>query len=225
MKNEKLAELFTLGNVVIPIYFLQKYKELKIEMDEFIFLMYLYNQGNKFIFDPAKFSSSLNITLEEVMTYIFNLGEKKIIRVEVMENSHGVKEDVVVLDDFYNKMSLLTIENVNQSSKSIESDIFSIIESEFGRTLSPIEYEIIKAWLESDVNEELIKAAVKETVLNGVSNLRYMDKIIYEWGKLGIKTVEDLEKRNKKKKQQQENDEDLGDLDIDVVDWEWYNEE
>ena len=49
--------------------------------------------------------------------------------------------------------------------------------------LSPMEYEIIKAWLDNDMSEELIKEALKEATFNGVSNLRYIDKILYEWGK------------------------------------------
>ena len=31
-------------------------------MNSFIFLMYLYNIGDKFLFDPSKFSEDLNIS-------------------------------------------------------------------------------------------------------------------------------------------------------------------
>ena len=39
--------------------------------------------------------------------------------------------------------------------------------------------------------------SVKEAVFNGVSNLRYIDKILYEWGKAGIKNVNDVEEMRK----------------------------
>ena len=69
-----------------------------------------------------------------------------------------------------------------------------MFEKEFGRTLSPIEYELINGSLDNEFSEELVKAALKEAVYNGVSNLRYIDKILYEWKKKGIKTPEDVEK-------------------------------
>ena len=77
---------------------------------------------------------------------------------------------------------MITIDEVNNTSNSENSNIFEIIEKEFGRTLSPIEFEIIKAWLDNDMSEELIREAIKEATFNGVSNLRYIDKILYEWG-------------------------------------------
>ena len=61
------------------------------------------------------------------------------------------------------------------------TDIFSKFENEFARSLSPIEYETINNWLNNNVSEEIIASALKEAVINGVTNLRYIDKIIYEW--------------------------------------------
>lgn len=49
-----------------------------------------------------------------------------------------------------------------------------------------IEYETISKWLQNNVSEDMIKSALKEAVLNGVTNLRYIDKIIYEWTKKKI---------------------------------------
>ena len=100
-------------------------------------------------------------------------------------------------------------------------NIFELIEKEFGRTLSPMEYEIIKAWLDNHMSEELIKEAVKEATFNGVSNLRYIDKILYEWAKSGIQSVEDVEKRRKKhtKKEKEEP------IDLKLVDWDWLDED
>ena len=69
-----------------------------------------------------------------------------------------------------------------------------------------MEYEFINAWIESGMSEELIKEALKEATLNGVSNLRYIDKIIYEWTKKGYKTVSDVENnRMKKDKEEKKN--------------------
>ena len=63
---------------------------------------------------------------------------------------------------------------------------------------------------------------MREAVFNGVSNLKYMDKILYEWEKAGIKTVNDVEERRKKF---QKNKEKENDVDIDIVDWDWFESE
>lgn len=222
MKNSKLIEIFKNGNIVIPIYLLKNIDKLKLELNEFIFLMYLYNLGNKFLFDPNKFSDDLNIELTDVMNYISILTDKGFIRVEVLKNEKGLMEEVVLLEDFYSKLALITMDEVNNQKQEVDSNIFEVIEQEFGRTLSPIEYEIIKAWLENNMSEELIKEAIKEATFSGVSNLRYIDKILYEWGKLGIKTVKDVEENRKKRNNQKDKE---SDIDLEIVDWNWFDED
>ena len=221
MKGSKLISVFKQGHLVIPLFILQNYKKFDLKMDEFLFLMYLYNLGNSSIFNPGKFAEDLNMELTDVMGYIGTLTDKKLIRGEVVKNEKGLMEEVVLLDDFYNKLSLMTMEEVNQVQKSGGSNIFEIIEKEFGRTLSPIEYEIIKAWLDGDMSEELIKEAIKEATFNGVSNLRYIDKILYEWGKLGIKSVADVETNRKKRSKEK----DTADVDLDIVGWNWFDDD
>jgi DNA replication protein len=109
-----------------------------------------------------------------------------------------------------------SINNTNNDNSSV----YEMIEKEFGRTLSPMEYEIIKEWLNNNISEELIKEALKEATYSGVSNLRYIDKILYEWGKLGIKTKEDISKKKKNRKENKKVDLDNVDLD-----WNWFDGE
>ena len=222
MKGSNLVSVFKQGHLVIPLFVLQSYKKFNLKMDEFVFLMYLYNLGNNTVFNPGKFSADLNIELIDIMNYIGVLTDKKIIKVEVVKNDKGLMEEVILLDDFYNKLSLMTMEDVNKVSKSENSNIFEIIEKEFGRTLSPIEYEIIKAWLDGDMSEDLIKEAIKEATFNGVSNLRYIDKILYEWGKAGFKTVKDVENNRKKRNKLKEAE---AEVDLEIVDWNWFDDD
>jgi len=221
MKSSKLIEIFKNGNIVIPVFLLKNLEKLNLEMNDFVFLMYLYNLGNRFLFDPSKFSEDLNLQLSDVMNFIGSLTDKGFIRVEVLKNEKGLMEEVVILDDFFNKIALITIDEVNNHGVS-NSNIFEVIEKEFGRTLSPFEYEIIKAWLENKMSEELIKEAIKEATFNGVSNLRYIDKILYEWGKAGIKTAKDVEDNRKKRNTQKEKD---SSIDLDIVEWNWFDED
>ena len=126
--------------------------------------------------------------------------------------------DIINLDGFYNKLGIIVRDEINDVDVD-NSSVFVLIEKEFGRTLSSMDYEIIKAWLNNNISEELIKEALKEAVFNGVSNLRYIDKILYEWNKLGIKNKEDVLKNKKK-----HNDKNEDKVDIDI-DWNWFDED
>ena len=223
MKSAKLIDIFKQGHIVIPLFMLQHYKELKLEIGEFLFLMYLYNLGNKFIFDPSKFADDLNLDIKDIMNYIGALSDKHFIRVEVMKNDKGLMEEMVLMDDFYSKLSLITMDEINNDSSTDSSNIYEVIEKEFGRTLSPMEYEIIRAWLDNGMSEELIQEAIKEATYNGVSNLRYIDKILYEWSKLGIKTAKDVS--DNKKKRAKAKEEASSDVDMDIMDWDWFDDD
>ena len=105
---------------------------------------------------------------------------------------------------------------LNESKNDIDrKDIYEEFEREFGRTLSPMEYEIISGWIESGISNDLILAALKETVFNGVNNLRYVDKILYEWNKKGIKNSSDISKIEKQKEDEKQEE---------CYEYDWLNE-
>ena len=159
MKSTQLMNLLKDRNMVIPMYLLKNYRKFHLELNEFIFFMYLYNQGDRFAFDPNHFSEDLDLSLEEVMNLIGILTEKKFLSVEVSKNEKGIMEEVVLLEPFYQQLKLFMMDEINQkNTEEIEnSSVYEMIEKEFGRTLSSIEYEIIKAWLENHMSEDLIK--------------------------------------------------------------------
>ena len=181
--------------------------------------MYLYNLGDRFLFDPNKFSNDLGVTTTDIMNYIGILTDKKLIKVEVLKNDKNVMEEIISLDDFYNKLTCLTIGEVTKENSAIESNIFELIEKEFGRTLNSTEYEIIKAWLENNYDENLIKEALGEATRNNVGSIRYIDKILYEWNKKGINSIEDLKIKNK------HDEKDDVEFDTEIFDWNWLDEE
>lgn len=215
MKGNKLLHVIKDGNIVVPLYLLKRRKELKITLEEFLFLMYLYNKGNKLIFNPNLFKEDLNMELVDVMKLISALTDKDLITVDVEVNDKGIREEYINLDNFYNKINLIMLEDAN--NKEIDSDIFSFVENEFSRTLSPSEFEFIKAWLENGNSEEFIKEAVKEASINGVSNLRYVDKILYEWNKKGFKTLEDIQKNKKEFREKKKEN-------VEIFEYDWLDE-
>src|SRR5699024_6798272 len=70
-----------------------------------------------------------------------------------------------------------------------EGSLFILFEQEFGRPLSPFEIETVNVWLDEDnLDTSLVKAALREAVLMGKLNFKYIDRILREWKRKGIRT-------------------------------------
>lgn len=205
----KIIDILKNGSIVIPKLLLTNYKKMKITEKELIVLIYLINDNE---FDPEKMAEDLNLKPVDVLTLISSLSKKDIVKLESVTNNN-VCEEYVCLDELYNKLALSLMEDKSEAN---ETSIFDLFEKEFGRTLSPMEYEIIGAWLEAGFEEETINLALKEAIYNGVSNLRYIDKILYEWQKKGIKTKDDINKNRENFKKKESKGE--------VFDYDWLNE-
>ena len=208
----QIIELLKSINYQMPKELLFNYKKLNITDSEFTIIIYLINQSNN-IYNPKQIGNDLKLELNNVLELINSLCEKNIIKIE-MKKINNIRSEIINLDSLYEKLafSLTEVEEKN------ESNIYNVFETEFGRTLSPMEFEIINGWIDNGYSEELIKLALKEATYNGVSNLRYIDKIIYEWGKKGIKTKEDVENNRKQFKNNNTN------KNKELFDYDWLND-
>ena len=184
--NSKVMELLKLRDYVVPSYLIKNHDKLGLSAEMTLLLIYIINLKEPIVCDYQKMSMDLNIDIKELMTRINELVEKKVIEIELKKNSSSKLEEYINLDLFYNKIFLQLIDVEKEEA---HDNIYSIFEKELGRSLSPIEYELINGWIECNYKEEIILAALKEAVFNGVNNFRYIDRILFDWNKKGIDTV------------------------------------
>ena len=72
-----------------------------------------------------------------------------------------------------------------------DGQLYQRFEAEFSRPLSPIEAETLSMWLDEDGHKtELIIAALREAVVSGKLNFRYIDRILFEWKRNGVQTLQ-----------------------------------
>ena len=89
-------------------------------------------------------------------------------------------------------------ENVNVNLNVNDNDnIFEIIEQNLGRPLSPIEYEKVNEWEDN----ELTRYVIKDSILKGKYNIKYMDTVLYNYKKNNITTVQQAQEENQKFKE------------------------
>lgn len=84
--------------------------------------------------------------------------------------------------------------NIIYNNINNNNNIYDFLQKELGRTLSPTEIEKVKEWEDN----ELTRYAVKVAILNGAYTINYIDAIIYNWQKLGIKSVSQAQEENKR---------------------------
>lgn len=184
-----LRSMFKSKDFVINSNIVKCIKSLDISLDEFLLILYFINISCELDTDDIK--DKLGFDEETAFNTFNSLVNKKYIEMDV-KNNNGIITEMIKLDPFYDRLAL------NRKVDDNSSDIYSLFERELGRTLSSYEYEIIGKWIEKGVSEDTIKRALKEAILNGVTNFKYIDKIIYDWSKNSVKqrekkeTLEDL---------------------------------
>lgn len=199
--------------LVAETVFIKEALKNNLSLQEFLLLLFFDNSFD-LVFDMKVIAKTINMSEDEVLIAYGNLINKKLIKVVADKDGFGKVTEKVSLDNFYNEIK----SNYNNEEKQeVKTDIFSKFENTFGRTLSNIDYEIINAWMEKGFSEELILEALREAEYNGVLNLRYIDKILYEWQKKGIKTEEDIINNKKNFVSKKENKE--------TFDYDWLNDE
>ena len=177
--------------LVAETIFIKEALKEKLSLNEFLLLLYFDNSFD-LVFDMKVIAKTLNMSEDQVLEAYSNLIKKKLIKVKAEKDGFGKVIERVCLDNFYNEIKSDVKKNETTQEKK---DIFSIFESSFGRTLSTMDYEIINAWIDKGFSEELIIAALKEAVYNGATNLRYIDKVLYEWNRKGYKSINDINNR------------------------------
>lgn len=190
--------------IVVPKILFQNYKKLNITEEELIILICLINEGEKVVYNPSIFTEQIGIDKYKAMQLLNDLSEKNMIAIKLENNQLGKKEEYIYLDLLYNQLFNLLLDTTKKEEEPINNNIFSLFEQELGRTISPMEVEIIKEWLHDGTTEELIKEALKEAIYNNVRNLKYVDRILFSWQQKGIKNKTDVmkDKKNHLKTQQ-----------------------
>src|SRR5699024_1293573 len=126
--------------------------------------------------------------------------QRNFLSIEQVENEQHQLSEVFSLEPLW--VEIFT--NDQKKEEQHEGTVFLLFEQEFGRPLSPFEIEMINAWLDQDqIVPSLIKAALRESVLMGKLNFKYIDRILREWKKKGIHTVEEARAASKSFRQNQ----------------------
>ncbi|WP_125703417.1 DnaD domain-containing protein [Lacticaseibacillus daqingensis] len=186
-----LTDYLQAGTTSVSDALFAHFAETALTHQEFVVYLFLtqWTQHHRETPDLAVLAKATKLRPQEVFTVIQNLITKQAIQLVSQKDSSGRTVD------HYDVTPLLAqvLTPVNQTTvtatETVGQAVFSQIEVEFGRPLSPIEQQTIHDWLTVDhYAPEMIQLALREAVLNRVYSLRYMDRILIDWEKRHLTT-------------------------------------
>ena len=176
---------------------LTTYSELGLNEQEYVFLVLLARllQTKPGGWTFAEISAHMTIDDANCSLLFINLVERQYISVTSKTDSLGKRYEEYSILPLFDKVERHLKQKKNQSQSTQREEIFKMIEQEFG-ILSPIDIETIHLWMTEDkFDAELIKLAIQEMNAYQIKSIRYIDKILLEWKKKNITTVEEAKRQ------------------------------
>lgn len=202
-KRDRLRIWTEQGNVTISQLFFSHYKAINIRDEEAILLLHLiaYGEAGNHFPTPQNLVERTYFNENKVVTILQRLMQKGLIQIEQHLDEDGIHFEYYAFHQLWELLVDFMEQQQNDvkhlHSKEEEGDIYKLFEQEFGRLLSPMEYETIGMWFDQDKHSaSLIRLALKEAVLSQKLSLRYIDRILFDWKKKNIKTVEAAENQS-----------------------------
>ncbi|WP_426447484.1 DnaD domain-containing protein [Paenibacillus sp. S-38] len=216
--NKELSAALLLGwkdgQVDVPYWLLQYYSRLRLQEAEVMLILHVmaFKQKEQKDFPTLEeIQSRMSLPPEKVIAALQKLLKEGLLQIdEEMDPASGVHSEKYNWTPLLERLAECRLEDLQEEKASRRirpgaaagagsRDVFTIFEKEFGRPLTPMELESIAGWLDKDGHpEELILAGLKEAVFAGKVHFRYIDRILLEWQRNRITSVEQAKEHSQK---------------------------
>ena len=197
-------DTFKSGNLVLPSALLLHYNQLFSSSEDFLVWQFFYLQNTTALgeLSPSQIAEKISKNVTEVNQAISRLTEKGLLQYRTIELNGEIEVifDATLalerLDQLFEKQAPNQVQCAPNDLKSLV-DTF---QQELGRLLSPFEIEDLEKSLKEDgTSADLIKEALREAVLNGKPNWKYIQAILRNWRHEGIKSVAQVEAKRQER--------------------------
>ena len=197
-------DAFKTGNLVLPSALFLHYNQLFSSSDDFLVWQFFYLQNTTALgeLSPSQIAEKIGKQVYEVNQAISRLTEKGLLQYRTIELNGEIE---VIFD------ATLALERLDQlfekqepsqvaPAKNDLKDLVETFQQELGRFLSPFEIEDLEKSLKEDgTSADLIKEALREAVLNGKPNWKYIQAILRNWRHEGIKSLSQVEAKRQER--------------------------
>ena len=197
-------DAFKSGNLVLPSDLLIHYNQLFSSSDDFLVWQFFYLQNTTALgeLSPSQIAEKIGKEVTEVNQAISRLTDKGLLQYRTIE-LNGEIEVIFDATLALERLDQLFEKQVPNQVKPAQNDLKSLVDTfqqELGRLLSPFEIEDLEKSLKEDgTSADLITEALREAVLNGKPNWKYIQAILRNWRHEGIKSVAQVEAKRQER--------------------------
>lgn len=208
--NSKMISQITRHNIDVVDKAIKIFKELGI--------LDILDNGAIYMLDIENFIGKSSTNADRQRQYQRRINQEKQELLPECKNSNknsnkNSDEHIEIEIELKNK------DKNNNLETTTTTNIYSNIESNFGRTLSPMEYETIKSWL-SSYEEEIINYAVRIAIMNNKKTFNYVNGILNNWKSCGYKTLQEIKDNEVRQRPKIE----IGPEKKELFDYDWLND-
>ena len=197
-------DAFKSGNLVLASELLLNYNRLFSSSDDFLVWQFFYLQNTTALgeLSPSQIAEKIGKQVTEVNQAISRLTDKGLLQYRTIE-LNGEIEVIFDATLALERLDQLFVKQETSQVQSTPNDLKSLVETfqqELGRLLSPFEIEDLEKSLKEDgTSADLIKEALREAVLNGKPNWKYIQAILRNWRHEGIRSVAQVEAKRQER--------------------------
>lgn len=162
---------------------LEYYKDLGLNEEELAVILMINHllEDNNDLITVDLLSLKMTLESKKIDKIMASLMIRKLIELEVSQGKAFIS--IKPLNNEIVKMfqsSIFSKQEIEEKEEMEEERerIFTLIEKEFGRTLSPIEISRIDLWIQQKVDEDIIINSIKDASMMGKKNIATIDRII-----------------------------------------------
>jgi DNA replication protein len=206
MKRDRIIHMMQDTPFTFPAALFRYYKKLELTDMQFLVLQHIHQlrQEGVRLPSPQQIGERMTAPVQDCSRLLRELMSARFIVIN--ETSDSNKDIIVeeislkpVFEKLYEYLAAEEMEDEDVKSKNKEGILFEKFEVEFARPLTPMEMEMISMWFDEDGHDpELIEAALKEAVISSKLNFRYIDRILHDWKRNGVKTLDAAKQHGEK---------------------------
>lgn len=205
--NSKMISQITRHNIDVVDKAIKIFKELGI--------LDILDNGAIYMLDIENYIGKSSTNADRQRQYQRRINQEKQELLPECKNSNKNSDEHIEIE-----IELKNKDKNNNLETTTTTNIYSNIESNFGRTLSPMEYETIESWL-SSYEEEIINYAVRIAVMNNKKTFNYVNGILNNWKSCGYKTLQEIKDNEIKKKPETK---EMSTEEKELFDYDWLND-
>lgn len=206
--DKHILQILQEGATSVSNLLLKKYKRMALSDEEMMLIIHLlsFQQDGNLFPTLAELEDRVAMPSLRLIQMLQKLMKEEYIAIdEMIDEQTGMRSERYNLEPLYRRLYQCLREEQQAVTESYSNslaevaathyqpnNLYSHFEQTFGRPLSPFEIETLQIWLEQDkYSSELVLTALREAASVGKLYIRYIDRILLEWQRQQINSVEE----------------------------------